>query len=112
MVIINFNHHKNVYKVMYYFSLSNLVTQEPFAIYLLQKYMELTDTKVWISKNVSLCQVFIDWVTLILLYLIVCEYACVYVCVSTFVCACMRVHTHVCMCLSVYQKFIPCIIPW
>ena len=59
--------------------------------------MEFTDAKIWISKNVSLCRVFVDQVTSILLYLTVCVRACV------------CVHTHACMCICVYQKFILCV---
>ena len=43
--------------------LSSLVTRKVFAIYIgiateqSFRYIELTDAKIWISKNVSLCQV-------------------------------------------------------
>ena len=61
-------------KVMYCFSCYLALYLEKYLQYSIDitteqsfRYMEFIDAKIWISKSASLCQVFANWVTYLLL---------------------------------------------
>ena len=75
----NINRRRNAYKANVLLLLpSSLVTRKVFAMqhwYCTEqsfRYIELTDAKVWISKNASLCRVLANRVTFMLYKVLYC----------------------------------------